>query len=720
MPPKRKRGKEEKHQEPTTSKKSKKEDVVLDDESDIEEEVAVEEEEKKEKTEIPELKNFKYNNLETAFISRQRFKGWDSEAYEGTGQKEKWKYHLSKKTAFGDGTTVRVSGSSLLVPPLDPEWPDLALPKSMPFKQFVQRLAANKTVLDIMRLETNIESSAVTDTSRPKGPNFHRGRLQWTSWSTMLQIERTYPGVMEGCQGFGQCLEVLWAKELEKPAITKMNPDEYLLWLEHTLTALNTIVHAQWTDVGHIHPKTVRTFVSVRIIDTLKRSTSFQQGLTKKQQDDRMVNIHKQRWLVVPEGVIGREFTTSKRRLTKFLTKPQQIHERDILEGVKRLFIAIWPDHDTSKKISFGSPAVLNLPDRVRAAVCLLELMCGSRLIGVMWINFFEQLTTGTVAEWKEREPVSMDTYGSVDTAVVVNRLSKEGTKAARARKTETKESEIYDRSIVKPLIEAFVDPQLLFGKQKPRVPVIDVFLRLATAVRDYMQSIDIPGAVWEKRRGIWGLTDEVAEEIPTPLRKAMNNINNGIVKFARRTFTFFKSNQGTHLFRKIYMNWAYNSYASESMKETGFAAAVLGHRGFQVSLNYTSLIIVPSIPTKKLNDVAAFQQRIAALEMRMAGLEKRNPGVLTDHAAFVNTKGALVDVEHLPRAAHKTSVEAHVERAKEIIKRLKEKDVELTWVNMRKMKVNNTPLVRARVGEIERALASKKNMEAENKEEEA
>jgi hypothetical protein len=685
---KRRRGAEV---EEKPAKKKKKEEEVLDDESDIEE---VEMEEAAPQPTKPGWDTFKYTTLNYPASDRAQFNGWKDSDYK-SWQKKAWKYHSSKKTAFPSGVTSRVSGTALLVPPFDREWPALKFTKNMPFADFVHAIASSQNALDIMRLETNVESSANTTKRDVKSPNFHQSRMQWTSWSAMLAIELVYPGVMEGCQGFGQCLEVLWKKELNSSKILKMKREKFDEWLEKVLKDLNIIVHQQWRDVGNAHPKTVRTFVSVRIIESLRRSAAW--AGTPKEQDERMVELHKKRWFFVPEKVVGSEFSTAKKRLTKFLTKPQQIHERDIIEGVRTLFTQVWPDKGLGKDmlnpISFGSPSSSKLPDRVRAAVCLLELMCGSRLIGVMFVNFFERLTTGTVAEWKVREPETMAAYGSVDTSVVVTRLSKEGTKASRARKTETEESEVYDRAIVKPLVEAFVDPVLLFGNPKAiRTSAVEMFMRLVVAVREYIYWIPPlwrSGAEWEKRGGMYGLTDQVAEQIPTGLRKDMNNMNTLIVNYARRTFPFFKANQGTHLFRKIYMNWAYNSYASDTMKETGFAAAVLGHRGYQVSLNYTSLIIVPSIPSKELSNAVKMQARMAALETRLLALEKRNPGVLPDKQPFINSKGKLVDVEYLPRAQHRSTFEVHLERAREIIKRLKANDVPVTWVNIKKMKVN-------------------------------
>ena len=706
---KRRRGAETEEKQSKKKKKTEKKQEVLDDESDIEE---AEMEEAAPEPPRPGLDTFKYTTLDYPASDRAKFTGWKASDYKDW-QKKDWKYHSSKKTAFG-GVTNRVSGTALLVPPFDREWPEEEFTKNMAFSGFVHAIASSQTALDIMRLETNVESTANTTKRGVKSPNFHQSRMQWTSWSAMLAIELVYPGVMEGCQGFGQCLEVLWKKELNSKKILKMKREKFDEWLEKVLKDLNIIVHQQWRDVGNAHPKTVRTFVSVRIIETLRRSAAWEG--TPKEQDERMVELHKKRWFFVPEKVVGTEFSTAKKRLTKFLTKPQQIHEKDIIEGVRTLFTQVWPDRglgsDIVNPISFGAPSSAKLPDRVRAAVCLLELMCGSRLIGVMFVNFFERLTAGTVAEWKVREPETMAAYGSVDTSVVVTRLSKEGTKASRARKTETEESEVYDRAIVKPLVEAFVDPVLLFGDPKAiRAPVIEMFMRLVIAVRKYIFWIPLTGAEWEKRGGMHGLTDQVAEQIPTGLRKDMNNMNSLIVNYARRTFPFFKANQGTHLFRKIYMNWAYNSYASDSMKETGFAAAVLGHRGYQVSLNYTSLIIVPSIPAKELSNAVKMQARMAALETRLLALEKRNPGVLPDQQAFINSKGKLVDIEYLPRAQHRSTFEVHLERAREIIKRLKANDVAVTWANIKKMKVNTREDVRVALFEEEPTLKMRRHV---------
>jgi hypothetical protein len=75
--------------------------------------------------------------------------------------------------------------------------------------------------------------------------------------------------------------------------------------------------------------------------------------------------------------------------------------------------------------------------------------------------------------------------------------------------------------------------------------------------------------------------------------RDALNVMRKEVRRYIELVFPgMLQKGESTHLLRKIYLQLAFKKYG-EGMKETGFAARVFGHSGYNTSLHYTSVIIM-------------------------------------------------------------------------------------------------------------------------------
>lgn len=586
------------------------------------------------------------------------------------GQSWKRRRHMTDKSGG-------LKGSGKQVPPLHKDWNTTKFKLNMPFVKFL-RTITKKPYIEIIRNEINIESGAIT---APRDSPFFQKQIQWAGWSGMLQLELTYPSVMENCQGFFQCLEMMWNVLNEYASSDDMN----------ILKLLNTLVHHTWKDVGILHPVTVRTIIRDRFQTPFKNSTAFRHSKYPNTTAGK-IEFVKHGPLQVPDAVEEALKSGEKKRLVKHLKDPDILHEHEIIEGVQRLVRDIWgPTMDTSLPVDFDDEKNFSTP--IKAACCLLELMCGSRLLGILLVNWFSALTEGTMQEWLKERGSKTNPYGAWQRCIIVKRLTKEGTKASRAHKQKTNLSEIRDRIIVKPLNTMFVDPRFLSPHKTIDTTKsgTEIFLHLVTQVRKAVFRFQKEELDFVKKDGMYGLVDAQVTLLPKRARTWVNNIIKGIIIYARTRMSFIKPNQGTHLFRKIYVNWAYHAYAGDTMKETGFASEVLGHRGFQVSLNYTSLIIKPSI-SGEVNDMKSVRNELVQLTKRVKALEEHKPDPLgntkEDFTMLMDKHRDFVEVEKLPRAQRDTSFPHHVSRVRAAIARLKEKNISVTQTNLYKLGV--------------------------------
>jgi hypothetical protein len=573
-------------------------------------------------------------------------------------QKKVNKYHITKRAA---GTNK--PGTRLHVPPFHPSWPHKVFPAKATLKTFLKALATSQLALDILRYEVNWEYKVLT-TPKHQTFNFNRANMQWQGWSGMLQLETSFQTVMKGCTGFPQCLHHLINHTFDEKGAFGKVPTEHMMdvILTDYLQPIQTIWEYMWRDVGIVNTSAVTDFIHKKVHAAIATSPTFKRTF-KAEAALRRIEMVKKSTLVVPKLVEEQAAKQAQGRVRKSLRRPQEIHEVDILNGVRKLTHVIWEGGDTTTEpqpLDDGT----SFSDRAKAICCLAELMCGSRQFGVMMVNWFDAVNTHTADTWRaeqEDDAGGVDEhgrygslkaisslFGRTQKCIVVSRLTKEQTAQAQVAKANSSLlpgekkmtlEEVVERKIVKPLNWMFVDQAFLNLGKKVVASLVekdgtDIFLQMMKVLRLY-----IKGKLTEKKikvvehGGMWGLHDDLVRQTPKKVRDLVQGYITQINRYARRIFkisifgeedkSIFLPNQGTHLFRKIYMNWAFNHFSADRMKETGFASAVLGHRGFSVSLNYTSLLITPSL-APKMTDMGFLKMQFANLRGRLEALEGR------------------------------------------------------------------------------------------------
>lgn len=640
-------------------------------------------------------------------------------AYTDEDQDREWNYHMTSKAGGA-------KGAPKLVPPMHPEWPWEEFKKGMKFEAFLHTLATNKTCLEIMKWEIDFEVVQRFELERVKeaeSPHFQK-QMQWAGWSAMLQLEVTYPDIMEKCQGFPTCFLVMWKEFVNNTTWSKAQYDKLIL---QTLEDINTIVHAVWENSGVAQPSAVRTFVTTRVLNPLRDGKAFERRFASKERAGARAALVNTGPLQLPDAVQDKLRRSGENRLSRHLRAPKTIPESMITIGVRKLVRDVWRVEeeseapDTRNEVEFADEKGLTgLTDQIKAACCLLELMCGSRLLGILLVNWFEKLEGATLQEW---EVDKAKEYGAYARCVRVTRLSKEGTTEAREEKQKNKagstDLDVVDRVIVKPINFHFIDPKWLWPSVPGTQPLtdkgrtsVDIFLHLIKGVREYLfkpERINPRGLKSMTRGGMPGLTDAQAQKIPESARSWMAAMDHSINKYAKNVFVegtnrMFKPNEGTHLFRKIYVNWAYNAFAKKTMKEVGFASEVLGHRGFKVSLNYTSLIITPSFSgeLKSSKDITEqfnlIQKHLSAIDADLETMRDKYERGRNE----VQIDGQWLEKAEKPK--YGATVEEHTANTEKQIERLKSLGIKATWVNLRLIgAVTSTA--------VQRALKAKKDM---------
>jgi len=74
--------------------------------------------------------------------------------------------------------------------------------------------------------------------------------------------------------------------------------------------------------------------------------------------------------------------------------------------------------------------------------------------------------------------------------------------------------------------------------------------------------------------------------------KATLNLMRKEVRRYIEQVFPgMLRPGEGTHLLRKIYLQLAFETFG-DGMKETGFAASVFAHEGYNTSLHYTSVIL--------------------------------------------------------------------------------------------------------------------------------
>ena len=88
-------------------------------------------------------------------------------------------------------------------------------------------------------------------------------------------------------------------------------------------------------------------------------------------------------------------------------------------------------------------------------------------------------------------------------------------------------------------------------------------------------------------------ITQERGDKTVEDTRATLNLLRKEVKTYMKQVFPgMLLPQEGTHLLRKIYLQLAFEEYGA-GMKETGFAATVFAHEGYNTSLHYTSVTLV-------------------------------------------------------------------------------------------------------------------------------
>lgn len=675
----------------TTGTNKKKKDVQdeekvreVQEEDDMEEKKGEEIEEDEDASDLEDIlveeqeQDKREYTLKNAWTSKQIRNGFKETDYPAKGpfkQTHEFKRHLTK---------LAMTGNNKYVPPAHLEWPVNAFKGVKDVPGFVKSLANAPVAHEILRNELDVEAG----TTNRSTIHFIDVNNRYYGWTGMLQIEKIFPTIMKTCHGFLSCLAHAFTHWIEttKPAFEEV---------EKVLTHMNTILHAMTKTVHSSAVVTIKTWVGL-IYAPLKKIVEFHPLMEKATKKDWTV-YPSNGPLTVPENYKKAALGAGSKRLERYLKAPKVVDELLVTNGVTTLVKMIWGDDmDTSQKPDLDDhpkkgKAGGSVNKRVRAALCLLEIVCGSRLRGVMLTNWFSRFESESMHEWvKERKDKNKKSpYGSWDRCIVVTRLSKEGSKAKRAKRESdisgkpVEEDDVQDSIIVKPLNVMFLDRAFLNAKSfkklgnKTDTEAVNIFIRLVTAVREYMFSARLFKVHKLKSMevgGMKGLTDEDAEFLPKSAKIWTQNTTRDVVLLAKDVFRFIGKNQGTHILRKVYMAWSYNAFARDSMKETGYASEVLGHRGFTVSLNYTALILKNST-IGDVTDTSLVKKTFTDMSDRIDKLEKR---LSRFGKKYITMQG--VEYEVLPKA---TKGEDPVARASKLIDMMTEDGVQWNWTRL-------------------------------------
>lgn len=234
--------------------------------------------------------------------------------------------------------------------------------------------------------------------------------------------------------------------------------------------------------------------------------------------------------LFVRPFCIDVERARAAKRLDRALLTPRQIPRTLIMNGVR----FCWEDYVGNNPLP--APTLGTLSHRERAAFVLCQLMMGSRFKGIAMTNTITRL-----------EPNMITLKG----------LSKS--------KDPTKK--------VKRFVNVSLAQEVRRTDTERMTLLHDVFLTCrAATVR-----------IWKERN----VLDE------GEVLAACNVMRKEIKAYMNLVFPgLLIKGEGTHLLRKIYLQLAFETYG-QNMKETGFAAQMFAHEGYNTSLHYTSVIII-------------------------------------------------------------------------------------------------------------------------------
>lgn len=281
---------------------------------------------------------------------------------------------------------------------------------------------------------------------------------------------------------------------------------------------------------------------------------------------------------VVPAELVELEEKAGQLLVTRALTSPITLSKADIAMGCWELLNII--DDPDMGQVKPGN----TLSMKTRAQLILLQLVCGSRALGVYLMNHFTKVDAD-----------------HVEVRNITKQLDEVTRRARRAKKRwrgghvthVPPEEEI--AAITRPINHHLLDRRILSSMINGTLYVDNVsngttaFMRMIRDVRYTMKDHALYDGIKMK---IGGLQLYVSESHPPELLHAvMNKWRKNVTSLAKNAFGGDVI-KGTHSLRKMYLAIAFDKYGKHKMKEPAFASQVFGHKGYSTSLYYTNIIL--------------------------------------------------------------------------------------------------------------------------------
>lgn len=642
--------------------------------------------------------------------------------------KQEWKWNRHTNERCG-------ARADRFVPPINTGVPVELFHVNMKFEKFLLIWSENANCLEILAREMKEEvlwlfrNNPVNGGKNEKDHLWFAGiSVQWFSWSAMLMMEYCYPDIMCKCTSFQQCIIHMVEHIMDNRFKTGTKKAKGLQFLSDIFAPLNRIQLAIWDSHNVIYAANSGKRFRYKVFDTINDSKWWLHVFGEK----KTTGPERKKFLIDSalqnnKLAVGLVLDASRERQKKALTAPTPIHELDFVTGVRKLVELVYgEDLNVHKKV------VLTSKQHCAAGLCLVQLLCGSRSKGVIGANWFDKVRHTLDDEYKEQSIITREQaktmYSGIDYCVTVKRITKEKDKDVReyerrAALAHSLDKEIEDvphsankvadyTIIIKPILFMLLDKRYLdrarFNNDETLEPLsaVDVFLRLVTTCREFVKksakkkSVEFMESPF-KDFPMWGYTDAETYQLSgAHSRDFNNNWNKEMNVVVKSVFsTFIKKGQGTHMLRRLYVNRGYDHFSSNKMKETAFTRLTLGHKGYEVSLYYTSLIFMPAINIDKKRSLdVQVRESLVETQVRLLLLEKRLERTSIYSVPFETTDGKEVLIDRLRRADRRTSTDVHAHRGIGVIKKLREKDVKITWIKLYKLGVSKEKAVRAAI----------------------
>lgn len=647
--------------------------------------------------------------------------GWSDKEYntekDFPKQIKDHKRHLNARTA---------RGATRIVPPVNPSTPFRGkdgFQIGMPLESFL-KIWSTPIGLSILSREVKEEALWI---ERNKGTKehhfFQKKKMQWFSWSALITLEYCYPDQMSACDSFGTCLKTMILHAMNtRFKHPKTGKQTGLEFIKQILTHLNSIALAMWDEHNVLLiPNSAKEFRYDKVFEPIQRSKWWLRVFGKEvdTEGERREYLLDGPLKVIAEAVVLEKKATRERQ-RKGLSAPIKIPELTFMNGVTSLLSQVYgPTMNVHQKLTITSNS------HCAAALCLLQLLCGSRSKGIIGANWFDRVKHTLDVDYQKESGITVKEaatmYNGVDYCIVVKRITKEKDKNVREyqrrldlAKTQGKgieeipieENEVADNTIIiKPILFMLLDRKYLDRNRFNSDPTldaqtaIDVFMSLMTETRRYVHK-SAQGKQVEFVQSpfpdapMWGYSDGEAYQTSgkhsTVFNGGWNKQMNVVVK---KAFSFIGRGQGTHMLRRLYVNRGYAHFSSNTMKETAFTGMTLGHSGFEVSLFYTNLIWVPALSADVTMTISErVIEKVTQLESRIHLLEKNQ----TEHenqnkVTFLDTDSKEVVLAKLPRAPRGASTYLQTERGIQSLKQLIQSDITPTWNKLYKLGVNRS-----------------------------